>query len=331
MSRILRIVVSVLLLGVLAWRTDWDHVGRAFVHLRLDLWLAAVAVLIGTQVVSARRWQLMARPLGFERSFLQLIGFYFIGMYFNLLLPTSVGGDVVRAWYLDGGSRRRVKSFASVFLDRLSGVLVLVAMACVGVVLSPLALPTWIPWFVAGVGCCAVGGLIALPFANKIRWRPQMASRLERFQTALKTLREPKLVAHTTLLSVVVQAANVIIVWLVGLAIGADVPVSYYWIVVPMVSLLCMAPVSMNGMGLREWGMALFLAPVGVSEGTALTLAFLWFAVSAAASLLGGLVYLFGRFPRPVPADLTQEGQSDHGPLDRDSDQGRTRQSQAAA
>ena len=72
----------------------------------------------------------MARSLEFERPLRHLVGYYFIGMYFSLLLPTSVGGDVVRAWYLDGGTRRRLGAFATVFLDRLSGLIVLLAMAC---------------------------------------------------------------------------------------------------------------------------------------------------------------------------------------------------------
>jgi hypothetical protein len=58
-------------------------------------------------------------------------------------------------------------------------------------------------------------------------------------------------------------------------------------------------PISVNGMGVREEATVLFLAPLGIAEGTALTLSVLWFAVCASVSLLGGAVYLFGHFPRP--------------------------------
>jgi hypothetical protein len=57
-------------------------------------------------------------------------------------------------------------------------------------------------------------------------------------------------------------------------------------------------PLSINGMGVREAGTVLFLTPLGVNEGSALTLAFLWFAGGVAISLLGGLVYAFGAFPK---------------------------------
>src|SRR5262249_43984584 len=101
-------------------------------------------------------------------------------------------------------------------------------------------------------------------------------------------------------------------------------------IVVPMVSLLTLLPVSVNGMGIREGGMVLFLAPLGVNEGTAGTLAFLWFAGFTAASLLGGAVCLLGRFPQPRGLPPPRE-ESDNGFVRSDSDQGRVREHHAAA
>src|SRR5204863_360725 len=81
-------------------QADWGHVGAAFGNLQLRWWLLAAGLYYLTQVASSLRWQILARPLGFHRPITQYLSFYFIGMFFNLFLPTSVGGDVVRAWYL---------------------------------------------------------------------------------------------------------------------------------------------------------------------------------------------------------------------------------------
>jgi hypothetical protein len=81
---------------------------------------------------------------------------------------------------------------------------------------------------------------------------------------------------------------------------------------------------SIGGMGVREGGMALFLKPLGIAEGPALTLSLLWFAVFALCSLGGGCIYLFGRFSRP-------EVDTDHGPIGHHPDQGRAGQLEAAA
>src|SRR5262249_33085309 len=127
----LRLGGSIALLSVIAWRIDWGQVREAFVQLDVTLWALGVLLYAATQVVSSVRWRIIARPLGFQRPLWHYISFYFIGMFFNLVLPTSVGGDVVRGLYLDGRSGRRLVALLSVFVDRLSGLLVLIAMACV--------------------------------------------------------------------------------------------------------------------------------------------------------------------------------------------------------
>jgi uncharacterized membrane protein YbhN (UPF0104 family) len=327
----LRLILSVLLLAWLAWRTDWVQVGRAFAQLRLGWWLAAFGLYLFTQVVSGVRWQLLARPLGLGRPLRQFVAFYFIGMYFNLFLPTSVGGDVVRAWYLDGGSGRKLAAFLSVVFDRFSGLLVLLALACAAVALCPIALPAWVPisvWGTVGGAAVVLAGLALVDLraspAARLPGAAKVLHKIDDLRSSGRVFLRPGLLLSTTALSLVVQAANVLVVWLVGLAIDAPVPAAYYWILVPMVTLLTLLPISLNGMGVREGGMVLFLAPLAVGEGTALSLAFLWFAVFTAASLCGGAVYLFGSFARP-------EVRPDHEPVRRDSDQGRARQPRAAA
>jgi hypothetical protein len=130
-----------------------------------------------------------------------------------------------------------------------------------------------------------------------------------------------------TLLSLVVQLANVVLAWLVGEGLGLHVPPLYYGVLIPLVSILTLLPISLNGMGLREGGTVLLLAPLGVSDASAVTLSLLIFAVYSAASLLGGVVYLFGRSPRFSGTEAVDHADA----LGGDSDQGRMRQSPTAA
>lgn len=329
MNKTVRLVVSGTLLAWLAWETDWGEVSQAFAGLRPAPWLAAVGLYLAAQVISSVRWQLLARPLGFAQGPRQFLGFYFIGMFFNMLLPTSVGGDVVRALYLNGRSGRRFPAFLSVFVDRFSGLLVLLALACVGAFFYPRPLPEHVGWAVWGTAGSAALGLALLPLLGRCTRRFQRARRLG--EGARLYLGRPRLLLGATVLSLLVQAANVVIVWLVGLAINAPVPAGYYWVLVPMVTLLTLLP-SISGMGVRETGMTLFLAPLGVSRSMALSLSFLWFAVFVATSLCGAVVYVFGSFPRLVePPPGSGEVRLDEEPFGGDPDQGRGGQHQAAA
>jgi uncharacterized protein (TIRG00374 family) len=333
-SKTLRLAGSAALLAFLAWRTDWRQIAGTFAGLRAGWWLLAIALYAVTQVVSSLRWRLLARPLGFHEPLGRFVAFYYVGMFFNLVLPTSVGGDVVRAWYLDARSGRKAAAFLSVFADRASGLLMLIAIACVAAACSPLDLPPRALWTVYGAGAGAAIGLVAMRFIVSRTDQSALAGRsrlngLSKLLTAARALHDalwprPRVLLVTTLLSVFVQSANVIVLWLAGLALGLDVPASYYWILVPVVTLMTLFPVSVNGMGVREWGTVLMLAPLGVAKEAATALALLWFLTFSAVSLAGAGFYLFGRFPR-------FEVRPDDEPVGGDPDQGRERQPAAAA
>jgi uncharacterized membrane protein YbhN (UPF0104 family) len=290
----LKLIGSLVLLAVLAWRLDWPGLGAAFAGMSPLPWLAALAVYLVAQAVSSWRWQLLAAALGCGGPWQRYLAHYFSGMFFSLVLPTSVGGDVVRACYLAGAEGRRCPAFLSVLADRVSGLAVLIALACVAALCCPVQLAPWLAGTVAALGAGALLGVLALPLLPRLPLGQRLRSLVEAVQVCLS---RPGLLAAVTAQSLLVQAANVVLVWLIGRGLGLPVPLAYYGVFVPLVALLTLLPVSLNGMGLRELGTAVLLAPLGVSTEQAVTLSVLTFAAFTAAGLSGGFFYLFGRFP----------------------------------
>jgi uncharacterized membrane protein YbhN (UPF0104 family) len=347
-----RILGSVALVSFLLWRIDWGQVEAAFAHMSLSMWVAALAVYLFAQVISVLRWYMLARKLGLGGSGWQYLSYYFTGMFFNLALPTSVGGDVVRVWYLSrqtgpspaGG--RRSAAFLSVFADRVNGLAVLIALACAAALFCPLPLPRWILGTVALMGCATVAGLVVLPLLPQLQRLMPGWGRLQRLVTgAIQCWQAREVMLTITLLSVVVQAANVLLAWVLGQALELPVPALYYGVLIPLVSLLTMLPLSVNGMGLREAGTVLLLAPLGVDPAEAVTLSLLLFAVYTSASLVGAVFYLSGRLPRFQAAAASAlgddkgaasarpgtEAPDDADPVRDHSHQGRTGQPPTAA
>lgn len=292
MRKYIRIAVTALLFTLIAWRTNWSDVADKFAGLRLEMWFAAVGLYVLAQIASARRWQLYARELHFEERLGAYCAYSFIGMYFSLVLPTLVGGDVMRVWYLNGRSGRKWAALASVLAERVNGLLILVATACVGVLICPVELPWWMTLSVWGIAGGAILGVASIPILQ--RWPRLSVERRQQLQTLWDLLRAPKLFAETTFMSILVQVAAILLLWCLGIGLGLDVPITYYCVLVPMVSLLMLLPISLNGMGVREGGTVLFLLPLGVDESASLSLAFLWFTTGVAVSLMGGVVYLCG-------------------------------------
>jgi uncharacterized membrane protein YbhN (UPF0104 family) len=328
----IRLLGSGVLLGLVAWRLDCRQLADAFSGLDPRFWGLAVGVYLFAQVVSSLRWQMLSVPLGFSVPWRAYLSLYFLGMFFNLLLPTSVGGDVVRAVFLGAGQRldrRGERAALSVFADRASGLAVLVAIACAAGFFVPL--PPWMQAILLGLGGCVLVGLLVLPALPLLGRLPLVGAHLGRLVDAGRVyLRLPGLLFWAMLLSVLVQGANVVLVWLIAKGLGLAVPLTLLCVVVPLVTLLTLLPVSVGGLGLREVGMVVLLAPVGVGSAEAVSLSLLTFAANAAVSLIGFGLYLFGRYPR-YRAEGGMEGVSDANPDRGGADQGRDRQPSAAA
>jgi hypothetical protein len=187
-------------------------------------------------------------------------------------------------------------------------------------------------WGAAG---CAAVGLTLLPAVTRVLARLESAggrgsklvAKLGKLCGALRGAvgiyqGRPRLLAATAGLSLLVQLANVGLVALVGRSVGVEVPLLFYGVAVPMVTLGTLLP-SINGMGVREAGTVLFLDAAGVPREAAVTLSLLWFGVQASAGLVGAVVYLFGRFPR-------MEGNGVEAAVDRGAGEGRAGQPEAA-
>jgi uncharacterized membrane protein YbhN (UPF0104 family) len=318
MRKHVRIVGSVILLAVIAWRLDWGHVAAACLRVQPGYLLAAVLLYVFLQVASSVRWRLLAQAQGFDGPLVRYVAYYYIGMFFNLALPTSVGGDVVRVWYLAGqqGSGpvtgRRVAALVSVLAERVNGVVMLVALACVSAMFCPVALKEWITWTVIGIGMTTLLVIITAPALRTafavFPWlaaSPKLAHLRRLADGGWSYYQQPGVLAAATLLSVVVQVGNAAIGYLIGQALGLPVPALYYGLIVPLVALLALVPISVNGMGLREVGFIALLAPLGIDAAEAVTFGLLMFAVTATVSLGGVAVYLWGCYPRYRPQTAT--------------------------
>jgi uncharacterized membrane protein YbhN (UPF0104 family) len=327
-----RVLGSAALLGVLAWRLDWRQLGEAFAGFDLRFGGLALAVYVAAQLVSSLRWRLLAAPLGFSQPWRRYVALYFVGMFFNLVLPTSVGGDVVRAWYLGGsapGKRRLGPALLSVLAERGSGVAVLAGLACAAAPFVPLRLPGWMVGALWALAAGLVLGLASLPLLPLAGGLPLVGRRLLPAAAVVRTYaRRPGLLTVVTLLSLLVQVGSVAQVWLVSVGLGLEVAPGYLAVAVPLLTLLTLVPISVNGMGLREVGLVVLLAPAGVTPAQAVTVSLLQFGVCVTASLGGAGFYLAGTLPR---YRATEEAQGDVDPVGGDPDQGREGQPAAAA
>ncbi len=299
-STFLKVGVSV---GLLAWflmRTDRSQLVHSFSSVPLWLWPLLLMLYLVSQCISTTRWRMLAEVLGFRGRWIDYFNYYFSGMFFNLFMPTSIGGDVIKIFFISrgGDAKRKLLASYSVFADRLFGLFSLLLLGAGAVLISPGLLPSPFPEMLCIAGALVIIVLLCAPLvqrlASRIPW-PPVAKALE---VLLIFWKHPRVLASCLLFSIMIQTICIIICILAGSSMGIKVPTLLYFAAFPLVALMTMIPISIGGIGVREGGFVYFLGFYGVSDARAVTLSLAFFSVQFAASLIGGIIYSTGGYKK---------------------------------
>jgi len=299
----IRFAVSAGLILWLLHQAQFEELAAAL--RRSAWWLFALSTLIlcARQIIATCRWAIILAAVRISVPLARLLYWYMTATFFNMFLPTALGGDVVRIYQLAKNTGRNADAAASVLMERILGFLALIGMAVVALLLSAKARRE--PTIYGGVLVAAIA-FVAVLVALFHRGFGRMTIRLfrrvglqrlgektERGYAALYTLQEHRTsIFLAFLISVVFQVVGIVCTYLLGLSLGLNVSLGYYFVSVPIIWLLTMLPVSINGIGVREGGFVLFFTAIGVSHSSALLLSFLCFVQLAFVGLLGGVTYL---------------------------------------
>lgn len=289
----LRLVATLAVLSWVLTRVPPRDLLAALSRVSPSLLGAAVVLYLLGQGLSALRWRVLGRAVGLDRPASEYIRFYAIGMFFNLFGPSTLGGDAVRAWYL-GQGRRRVLAAATVLFDRASGLTMLVVLAAAAQLAFRPGLPGPLSETVVAAGLVLFVGWLACPRLVRVLPPDHRLRRIVERDLA-PFWRDGTLLGWTASLSLVFHVSQVGVQYLLGRALAVTVPFAWCLVFHPLVVLATALPVSLGGFGVREVGYVWLLAPIGVPAPQAVALSLLWFAVTAAAGLLGGLAFVRAR------------------------------------
>jgi glycosyltransferase 2 family protein len=312
LGRWLKPVVTIALYVLVFYWTDASAILSRLGTAHPGLLLGGVALYALGQAISAFKWWLLLKPVRLKTSYPRLLGYYFCGMFFNLFLPTIVGGDAVKALLLARETGAPARSTMSVFMERDTGLGALLILALVAAYLAPpvaiggvsLIVLTWL----LALGYAGANIVLSSPVAYRLADRLIAATPLARMRPRTAALYEAitpyKSAPGTLMLSVVLslffQILVVAVVFLNARALSLAIPLSAVTVFVPLISLAGMVPVSVNGLGVREALYILLFGQVGVGAELAVSLALLYLAVTLLASLPGGLVYALQKSPAPL-------------------------------
>lgn len=292
---------------VLAWRafapTDWGDVLKT---LDLRFAVAAIAALIVGQVANGfRHWAVLH---GLRRHLPPgtVVALSSAGMFFNQVLPSGMGGDVVRVLHLGRRCGWR-RATASVLLDRVVGVAFNLALVAV---LLPSYLRLDIPDVAkAGIALLALGPLIGLALGLwAARWRrlrrllPRPLRLLPYGLVLLRQVVRPAGLVRLALPVAVGFFAYVAGFGLIGTGLGAGTTIVGYLMMVPLIFIAVQIPLSFGGWGIREGAAATLMPLVGMDQGLAFLTSFLFGVAVLVTSLPGLAVWMIAGLGRTADA-----------------------------
>jgi hypothetical protein len=305
-KNLIRLVITVGLLALVLSRVDRSEFARLGGEVDRGLLAAGYLLNLVMVVLNTYRWQILVRPLGARVGLARLTSYYFVCMFFNNFMPTSIGGDVVRVLDLARDTGQRSSAMASVLVERLLGLYVLLPISVVAFLLLAPELPER-GSFLAAEGAMAalfVLGTLAIRRSTLRRAEPLLRpftpvltrfharERVSRLYDSLDIYKKSGgAVLAAFLLSLLSRSVWVYSCWVLARALDIRLSVAHFFLLMPLVEIGRMLPLSLAGIGIREGVMLLLLRLFGVGDTRAIFLALLIYGIFIVNGLLGGIVY----------------------------------------
>lgn len=302
LSTAVKVGVSLAILYFLFRNINVNAFWNTFISVNpLSVFFVAV-LFICTQSISTFRWSVILKK-DVDIPYRRLLSIYFIGMYFNNFLPTMVGGDLVKGYYLYRYTKKGDVSLASIFMDRYSGFFALMVITSLALATGyPLIRGTGLPGFFV----LLIGGFFVMSLVIWIgplhSWVMKLLARIHfyginrKIETFYGVLMGYK--SHGDILlkifvcSVLVQGGVIIGYWFLGKGLGMNVGLSYFFLFIPLTTAVAMLPISLSGLGIREGAFVFLFTKAGATQEQALTLSLMWFVIMALVSIIGGVEYV---------------------------------------
>jgi uncharacterized protein (TIRG00374 family) len=310
-----KIAVSAGLLYVLLSRVDLARLWHAARTASLPWLVAGLGLYFLMVVISAWRWGLLLRAQHVDLPFGTLLNSFLVATFFNNFLPSNIGGDVIRIRDSARATGSTTLAATVVLLDRGLGLLGLVFIAATGASLAASRSEAVGPigpgllWLVFLGGCAATLAMVLLPHGLGVLLRPLetfhqewVRDRLDQLTATLHKFRAaPTALTLCFLGALLVQLTIVAFYAAIARALSIPVPLAHLAILIPLSFIVQMAPISVNGLGVREGIFTFYFAQLHLPAESALALSFISAGLIMLFSASGAVAYL-GRRGQPAPA-----------------------------
>lgn len=315
---LLQLVVGLGALALVIARSDINSLLEAIQATRIAYLPLAVAASFLVTWLMASRWGAVLAVRGHRFKTHRLFAVYLIGIFFMNFIPGGgVSGDVARLIYVDREVRDKAFVLSTLVYERLiGGIIILLSGLIASLASHSYAQTDRVVFSEIILGAAFIAAALLMSEAVSSRLAQVCRStgarfKLDRFgQAAARTLEAISELRHHRGMVVRTLALSILVrvVWSLGcyvVALALHLPLGFVMVFafMSLVDLIRMLPISIGGLGVREWLLIALFAGVGLSREQALAFALLAFAPIYCNAIAGGILYIsMARLKRSEPA-----------------------------
>lgn len=279
----------------------------------------ALLVNCATIILKSLKWKIIVNSVKTDFTLLESVKAFFVGFSFSTITPGKLG-DFIKVFYIKDDRCGLGKSLATVVIDRLIDIVMLVSIAMVGIygfsvfyhreIISVSTLVLLIAGVISGIYIVlnkSVLSALLKPFFNLFvpqHYKSKISLYYNDFFTGLFAFYYDRHRFYSSILvGIISWIPTFIYGYLLALSISIDIGIFFFVLVIPIISLLDLLPISISGIGTRDVALIFLFGLKSISAVQAVAFSLLYLFMSYwLIALIGVGVYF--RYPIEIPEDL---------------------------
>jgi len=288
---------------ILIYKTSIKDILAVLKHLDLFWLLLSFSLHSLGLLISAIRWQILIQAQGDSVPMIFLAKSYLVGTFFNNFLPTRFGGDVVRIWDGSRYSQSILKSSAIVLVERLTGIIVLLGFAFISSLfrldMTGKVPVIWVSLIISFFGLTSIAAFF-MPYTTRIiniipdkGILAKVKQKILEFRGIVFKYKKKKQQLLKAFFWAFLLQVNVILhYFLIGKALHLNISLLDYFIFIPIVLLILIIPITINGLGLREGSYIEIFKFYGIPANVAFSFSLIDVVFGIILGIVGGIIYV---------------------------------------
>ncbi len=298
-----KLIVSFGLLYFLVHKIGLRPVLIQLENAKISWLLLAIVVFTFSNLLGSLQWYLLLRYAGVQLHFFRVVQYYYIGLFFNNIFISNMGGDFFRLFYISKQANNSSAAVSTVFLDRFLGFTMLTFLAIMGGIywsgagglaqIWPILLVLMFTWVL--VIFVLFNKKLGTFFRFLLKWfvSEKILIKLRDIYNLIYDFsRDKRLLAYLFSISFVIQLSRVFIHYFAGRAVGVEIGFVPFLIFIPIIALFASLPISVGGLGVREQTGVILFRRVGIPMAVTIPMEFLAYLLTVVCSLPGILFFV---------------------------------------